>query len=122
MFARLLDRMFNYECPHCHKRAISTWRPRSKRMTSNLRPTRAPAQSPLTIKCSECGAEVTLTLWSFFWCTLPFLALIALIWFLVGDESPIVWALYATLFLASVWVNQKFLVWVEKSPSDRMVV
>src|SRR5205807_5179873 len=103
MLTRLLDLVFNYECPHCHKHAISTWRT-----------VRFPARPARWIACSECGTQVTTTLWSSLWCILPPCAAVVLLAIFFGPGTLVSWILLSAIFLVSVWVNQKFLVWIER--------
>ena len=83
----------HYQCPHCRQRGIPLWNP---------------------AKCLTCGTEVTTTLGSFLWCTTPFGAVLALVWIFFGFNTPAFWMLWAVLALGSMWVNYKFLVWIEK--------
>ncbi len=88
--------MLEYECPRCHKRAIPFW-PK-------------PAAS---IRCLACGTEVTTTFWSVLWCTLPFCVVFVLAWYFI-ESTPILWTVIMALIGCSIWVNNKFVVWIEK--------
>jgi hypothetical protein len=97
--------MLNYECPHCRKRGISTWR--------SMRANGFPVQRLVPITCSECGTEVEATWWSVIWTSAPFVAAFFLAWNFISS-TPVFMTVVAAVLLASLWVNSRFVVWTEK--------
>jgi endogenous inhibitor of DNA gyrase (YacG/DUF329 family) len=103
MLSSVLGHMLDHECPHCQKRAISTWRA-----------VRIPMRELPRITCSECGTEVEATIWSVFWTNIPFVAAFALAWCFV-NSTLIFWMIVGGTLAGSMWLSRRFVVWFEKS-------
>ena len=94
--------MLDYECPHCHMRAISMWRAM-----------RFPGQATASISCSQCGTEVEPTWWSVIRTNIPFVAAYLLTWNFISSTFVFI-AVVSAALVASLWLSSRFVVWTEK--------